>query len=44
VEEYLFKADFTRVDRAYAETNSPYPDIVELGNREEESLFVEAIK
>jgi SAM-dependent methyltransferase len=45
VEEHLFKADFTRVDRcAYAETNSPYPDIMELGNREEESLFVEAIK
>jgi predicted SAM-dependent methyltransferase len=45
VEELLYKAGFTRVDRcAYEETNSPYPDIVELDNREEESLFVEAVK
>ena len=44
-EEQLFKADFRRVDRcAYGETRSPYAGIVELDNREEESLFVEAIK
>ena len=43
--EHLFKAGFARVDRcAYGETRSPYPGIVELDNREEESLFVEAIK
>ena len=45
VEEHLSKAGFARVDRcAYGETHSPYPGIVELDNREEESLFVEAIK
>jgi hypothetical protein len=45
VEEQLFKADFRRVDRCeYKETHSPYPGIVELDKREEESLFVEAIK
>jgi hypothetical protein len=45
VEEQLYKAGFTRVDRcAYGETNSQYPDIVELDHREEESLCVEAIK
>ncbi len=45
VEEHLYKAGFARVDRcAYGETRSPYPEIVELDNREEESLFVEAIK
>jgi hypothetical protein len=45
MEEQLYKAGFTRVDRCgYKETHSPYPGIVELDNREEESLFVEAIK
>lgn len=45
MEEQLYKAGFTRVDRCgYKETQSPYPGIVELDNREEESLFVEAIK
>ena len=45
VEELLLKAGFSRVDRcAYGETHSPHPGIVELDNREEESLFVEAIK
>ena len=45
VEEHLFKAGFARVDQcAFGETRSPYPDIVELDNREEESLFVEATK
>ena len=43
--EQLFKAGFTRVEQcAYRETRSPHPEIVELDNREEESLFVEAIK
>jgi predicted SAM-dependent methyltransferase len=45
VEELLLKAGFERVERcAYGETHSPYSGIVELDNREEESLFVEAIK
>ena len=45
MEEQLFKADFRRADRcAYGETRSPYAGIVELDNREEESLFVEANK
>jgi predicted SAM-dependent methyltransferase len=45
MEEHLYKAGCTRVDRcAYRETRSPYPGIVELDNREEESLFVEANK
>jgi predicted SAM-dependent methyltransferase len=45
VEELLLKAGFSRVDRcAYGETHSPHPEIVELDNREGESLFVEAIK
>ena len=40
MEEHLYKAGFTRVDRcAYRETRSPYPGIVELDNREEESLL-----
>ncbi len=45
VEELLLKAGFSRVVRcAYGETHSPHPGIVELDNREEESLFVEATK
>jgi predicted SAM-dependent methyltransferase len=45
VEELLLKAGFREVDRCgYGETHSQYPGIVELNNREEESLFVEAIK
>jgi hypothetical protein len=45
VEELLLKAGFRRVERCvYKETHSPYSGIVELDNREEESLFVEAIK
>ena len=44
-EELLLKAGFSRVNQCgYKETNSSYADIVELDNREEESLFVEAIK
>lgn len=45
VEELLFKAGFSQVYGCnYKETRSPYAGIVELDNREEESLFVEAIK
>jgi len=45
VEELLEKAGFTRVDHcAYRQTASRYPEIVELDNREQESLFVEAVK
>src|SRR5918997_5101700 len=45
IEEQLLKAGFRRVDWcAYGETRSPYPRIVELDNREEESFFVEAVK
>ena len=45
IEEQLLKAGFGRVEHcAYRHTRSPYPEIVELDNREQESLFVEAIK
>jgi predicted SAM-dependent methyltransferase len=45
IEELLYRAYFRRVERcAYRETNSTYPDIVMLDNRERESLFVEAFK
>ncbi len=45
VEELLLRAGFARVDHvAYRETRTPWPDIVELDNRESESLFVEAVK
>ena len=45
MEGQLYKAGFTRVDRCgYKETRSPHTGIVELDNRKEESLFVEAIK
>lgn len=45
VAELLGKAGFRRVTRCqYRETASRYPEIVELDNRERESLFVEAIK
>ena len=45
VEELLRKAGFSEVRRVrYRETASAYPDIVELDNREAESLFVEAVK
>lgn len=43
--ELLLKAGFRRVERcAYRVTVSPYAAIVELDNRERESLFVEAAK
>ncbi len=45
VVELLGKAGFAAVTRCrYRETASPYPEIVELDNRETESLFVEAAK
>jgi predicted SAM-dependent methyltransferase len=45
IEELLLKAEFTRVDRcSYKQTTSPFPDIVELDNRERESLYVEGVK
>lgn len=45
VEELLMKAGFSRVERcSYHHTASPFPEIIQLDNREEESLFVEAFK
>ena len=45
IEEMLLKAGFKRVDHCrYKETVSPFPEILQLDNREEESLFVEAVK
>jgi predicted SAM-dependent methyltransferase len=45
VEELLEKAGFTRIDHCgYRQTASRFPEIVELDNREQESLFVEAVK
>lgn len=45
IEEQLLKAGFESVTRCeYGQTASPFPDIVELDNRELESLFVEAVK
>jgi predicted SAM-dependent methyltransferase len=45
VEELLLKAGFSRVSRCRPrETASPHPGIVELDNRDDESLFVEAFR
>jgi predicted SAM-dependent methyltransferase len=45
IEELLLKAGFRQVFHAEAwETVSSYPDIIELDDRAEESLFVEAVK
>lgn len=45
IEELLLKAGFGGVRHCgYKETSTPHPEIVELDNREEESLFVEATK
>jgi predicted SAM-dependent methyltransferase len=45
IEELLLRAGFCRVEHCgFRETRSRHPDIVELDNREQESLFVEAIK
>jgi predicted SAM-dependent methyltransferase len=44
-EELLLKAGFRHTLRcSFRETTSRFPDIVELDNRERESLFVEAVK
>jgi SAM-dependent methyltransferase len=43
--EWLAKAGFAPTTRcAYLQTASPYPEIVELDDRERESFFVEAVK
>jgi hypothetical protein len=45
IQEALVKAGFAGISRCgYRQTNFGYPDIVELDNRELESLFVEAVK
>lgn len=45
IEEMLLKAGFARVNHCtYKHTASPWPEILELDNRESESLFVEATK
>jgi predicted SAM-dependent methyltransferase len=45
VTELLEKAGFTTTRRcAFGQTASPFPEIVELDNRPEESLFVEAVR
>jgi SAM-dependent methyltransferase len=45
IEELLRRAGFADVHHvAFHETASPYTEIVELDNREDESLFVEAVK
>jgi hypothetical protein len=45
IHEILMKAGFQQVTRCgYRESKGPHPEIVELDNREAESLFVEAVK
>jgi predicted SAM-dependent methyltransferase len=45
VEEILVNAGFSRVEHVdFRHTTSPYDEIVELDDRERESLFVEAVK
>jgi predicted SAM-dependent methyltransferase len=45
VEELLERAGFRQVVRCeYRQTASPWPEIVELDNRERESLFMEGVK
>ena len=45
IEELLEKAGFKRIEHcAYRRTNSPWPGILELDEREAESLFVEAFR
>ena len=45
IEEMLEKAGFVRITPcAYQQTNSPHPEIIDLDNREPETLFVEAVK
>ena len=45
IKEILYKAGFVRVSLCdYKKTESLFSDIVEVDNREQESLFVEAVK
>ncbi len=45
VEEMCLKAGFARVEHCrYRQTTTPFPEIVDLDNREAESLFVEGYK
>jgi ubiquinone/menaquinone biosynthesis C-methylase UbiE len=45
IEEALFQAGFREVHHcSFRETKSPWPEIIDLDNRENESLFVEATK
>ena len=45
ITEMLERASFSRVTPCeYRQTASPYPEIIDLDNREAESLFVEAVK
>ena len=45
IEEMLLKAGFSRVVQCqFKQSSSPWPEILELDNRENESLFVEAYK
>jgi len=45
INELLRKAGFREIRRClYRETKADFPEIVELDNRERESLFVEAVK
>jgi predicted SAM-dependent methyltransferase len=45
VEEMLQKAGFARVEHCtYRQTSTPFSEIIDLDNREAESLFVEAYK
>jgi SAM-dependent methyltransferase len=45
IEELLYAAGFRRVERcSHRQTGSPFPGIIDLDNREGESLFVEAFK
>jgi hypothetical protein len=45
IEEVLRKSGFSRVTHCqFKQTHSSFPEIVALDNRENESLFVEAVK
>jgi hypothetical protein len=45
IEELLRRAGFDEVVHCgFKETKSPFPEIVELDDRERESMFVEAVK
>lgn len=45
IQELLVKAQFSQMNPCrYRQTHSPWPEIIDLDNRENESLFVEAVK